>query len=215
MSLLDLARLARRHWIVMIVMLLLTMAVGFDFRHTSPLYQSTGTILFAVSLPGQSNPDRISGNDLIVTADVVATSVMSPAGALQVRQAGGTGDYNFALVNFYNQQYPSYQEPAAILQASSRDPAVAERTFTAALAVIQQSLQARQAAANTPPADRISASLTGGSSGPVPLTGYPKRTYAGLLLLAIIAAYSVAIALDRHPRWRAPARIRSRMPARS
>jgi hypothetical protein len=213
MSLRALARLARRHWIAMIVILLLTMAVGFDFRHASPLYQSTGTILFSASLPGQSNPDQVSGGDLIVTADVVVRSVMSPAGQLQVGQAGGTSDYQFGLVNFYNQQYPSYQEPAALLQASSRDPAVAARTFAAALAVIQRNLRARQAANRTPAGDRITAALTGGSSGPVPQTGYPKRTYAGLLLLAIIAAYSVATALDRHPSWRMPVRAH-RIPAK-
>jgi hypothetical protein len=214
MSFPELAWLARRHWIVMIVVLLLTMAVGFNFRHTSPLYQSTGTIYFSASLPGQLSTSTVSGGNLIVTADVIVNSVMSPAGALQVRKAGGTGDYQFGLVNFYNEQYPNYGEPAATLQASSYDPAVAEHTFAAALAVIQQSLQAKQAAVGTAADALISASLVGGSSGPVPQSGYPKRTYAGLGLLAIIAGYSVATALDRHPGWRAALHIRARIPAR-
>jgi hypothetical protein len=209
MSFSELARLAWRHWIVVIVVLLLTAAVGLDFRHSKPLYQSTGTITFSASLPGQQpTTSTVSTDDLIITANVLVNSVMSPSGALQVRKAGGMGDYQLALVNSYNEQYPSYQDPAATLQASSGDPAVAESTFAAALVVIQRNLLARQAAVGTSADALISASLNGGASGPVPQSGYPKRTYAGLGLLAVIAAYCMATALDRHPRWRTVARVR-------
>ena len=208
MSIPELARLARRHWIAMLVVVIVTAAVGFGFRHTKPMYQDSGTVLFSPT-PSLQRPG-VGAQTLIVTADLMVVWLNGPQGTRQVFQAGGTGSYQFALVNSYDEEYPVYSEPLATLSATSYNPAVAQRTFEAALHVVQQELLAQQAAHGVPFVNRFHAYLVGNSTGPVAMTGYPKRTYAGLILLALMAAYFTGTLLDRHPGWRSALRARFR-----
>ena len=213
MSLRELAGLLRRQWSAIIVVFVLTVAIALDFKHTKPLYQDTGNVLFSAPGSTKSYASTVPIDTLIVTAYANVDYMTSPAASLQVRRAGGLGQYQFSLVNFYNQEYPDYSKPLATLRASSYSPVVAQGTFDAALRVIDQILEEQQSAAGTPVDHRITASLVGGSSGPVPQVGYPKRTLAGLGLLALVAAYFLASALDRHRGWRNVLRIARRIPA--
>jgi hypothetical protein len=216
MSIPELARLARRHWIAMLVVLLITGGTAYHFRHTAPLYQDSASVLISPTPSLQGDNGVLPGtlDTLIITAGVMVDWLNSPQGSQQVLQDGGTGSYQFGLVNFYDQEYPQYLQPVATLNTTSYSPAVAERTFTAALSALQQELQARQAAFRVPHNQRILAYVVGGPSGPVELSGYPKRTYGGLALLALIAAYFVARLLDRHPGWGMALRAYLQIPAR-
>ena len=202
--------LVRRQWIAFALVLFVTLGVGVVFKRSAPLYQSTGTIVFSLPRSMQTAASPIGSDNLIVTADVVATAVSGPQGARQVRAAGGTGGYQFGLVNFYDQEYPNYAQPIASLQAFSYQPAVAQQTFIATLRVVQERLRQQQVDAGALPRAFITASLTGGSPQPIPQSGYPKRTYIGLLFLGIVAAYLLAATLDRHPSWGARLRVLTR-----
>jgi hypothetical protein len=203
----GLGGLVRRQWIAFVLVLFATFAVGLAFKRATPLYASTGTVAFSLPISMQTAVSPVGSDNLIVTADVVAAAVSGPLGVQQVRAAGGTGSYQFGLVNFYDQEYPNYAQPIASLQASSYQPAVAQRTFVAALSVIGKRLQSQQIAAGASPNAFITASLEGGSPQPIAQSGYPKRTYVGLLFLGIIAAYLLAATLDRHPSWGARLRV--------
>ena len=218
MSIPELARMFRRHWVAMLVILIVTGAVALGFRHTTPLSQDSGNVAFSVA-PGLAT--GLETDTLIITADAMVRWLNSPQGTSRVLQQGGTSDYQFGLVNFYDQEYPVYAVPMATLTTTSYNPAVAQRTFNAALHAIQQELQKQQAIAGVPRGTRVSASVVGNSTGPVTLGGSRKRTYAGLALLAFMAAYFTGRLLDRYPGWRKllppPLRTpsRFRIPARS
>jgi hypothetical protein len=201
MMLVELARLARRHWIAMVVVCVVTGAVALDFKHTKPVYVDSGSVVFS-GPGGRSHVYSGSTDDLVVMAYITAAAVNSPATALAIQRAGGVADYQFTLFNFYNQQYTLYTQPLATLQTSSNNPAVAQQTFNVVFQAIQRNLREQQSSAGTQSDGYITVSLVGGSSGPVPQIGYPKRTLAGLAFLAIVAAYLLASALDRYPKWR-------------
>ncbi len=206
MSISQLAALAGRHRIAMLGVLVVTAAVAVGFRHTAPLYQDSGTVLFST---GTSNPNAIGahGDDLIITADLIANRLSTSAAASEIEQAGGTGQYQFGLVNFYNEQYPNYSQPVATLGTTSYNPTVAAATFRAALQVINRELRSQQVLRGVRGDDMITAQLINGSSGPIALIGSPKRVYGALALLAIIIAYFIARFLDKHPEWRRHMRL--------
>jgi hypothetical protein len=218
MSIPELARMFRRHWVAMLIVVIVTGAVALNFRHTTPLSQDSGNVAFSVA-PGLAT--GLETDTLIITADTMVRWLNGPQGASSVLRQGGTDDYQFGLVNFYDQEYPVYAVPMATLTTTSYDPAVAQRTFNAAFHAIQQKLQTQQLIAGVPRGARVSASVVGSSTGPVTLDGSHKRTYAGLALLALMVAYFTGRLLDRHPSWRALLRpslrgpSRFRIPARS
>lgn len=214
MSIPELASLARRQWIVVLIVILVTVAFAYHFKRAVPLNQDSGNLLFSTTpslQAGQHKQPTVSIDPLIITADVMVDWLNSPQGARRVVQDGGTGGYQFGLVNFYDQEYPQYLQPLATLNTTSYSPIVAQRTFAAAMRAVQQELQAQQRAQGVPSYARISAYLVGSSTGPVSLSGYPKRTYVGLLLLALMAAYFGAKLLDRKPRWAAQLQVGHRL----
>src|SRR5260370_26090691 len=112
--------------------------------------------------------------------------MMSPRGQEKARGAGATSAFNVALVNTYSQQYPNYSEPYVTVSASGNDPAEAHRTFAVVSGLFAGDLVALQAQEGTAPIHRIGAHIIG-DTGPVAQSGSPKRTYAGLALLTIVA----------------------------
>lgn len=192
----ELARMARRQWIAMLVVLVATAAVAIGFRHTKPLYQDHGTVAFSAP------PAEASAIDsLIITAFVIVERMNSSEGAQLVYRAGGGADYQFSLVNFYNEEYPDYSVPLATLVTTSYSPLAAQRTFDAALRALEQDVEDQQAVLRVPAGARINTDLVGSSSGPIAQKGSPIRTFAGLALLALVAAYFVGTLLDRHRGW--------------
>lgn len=192
--------LLARHWVATGLVFLAAMGVGLGLTHSTPLYASTATVAFGIPQAMQKAGTPISSDNLIIAADVLADTMSAPTVTRQVYgAAGGGGQYQFGLVNFYDQEYPSYSQPLATLQATSFRPDAARRTFEAAYRAMQQRLAAQQAAAGTLPADYITANLLRGSSQPIPQSGYPKRTYIGVLFLGLVSAYFAALILERNP----------------
>ncbi len=116
----------------------------------------------------------------------------SPLTQGQIRAAGGIGSYDFALTNLYNQDYPDYGYPEAMLTGRAPTPAQ-----TAASDALIHILAGRQAQAGVVPGDRIVARITG-NSGPEPQPGSAKRALAGLLVLAVVADCTAWNMIDRH-----------------
>ncbi len=196
----ELGQLARRH--VIAVLVVLALAVGFTYtvKRTPPRYQENATvILTAPESTANPNPFVQSySRALVDTGDVIVLSMMSPRGQEKARAAGATSAFNVALVNTYNQQYPNYSEPYVTVSATGNDPAEAHRTFAVVSGLFAGDLVALQAQEGTAPIHRIGAHIIG-DTGPVAQSGSPKRTYAGLALLTIVAVVMVAKFFDRYP----------------
>lgn len=199
MTVQEIAQLIRRHLLAVIIVLVVGAGVGYSVKHTPLTYAESATVVF---IPPKSiaypNPYATLSSGLTQTAGVMAILVMSPRGQQQVLSAGGTGSYDAELVNLYNLEYPNYSDPFVTVTATSTNPAIAHRTFIVVVQLLGDVLQARQEKAGVPKVDRIASHVVG-DSGVVPEQGSSKRALAGLLVLTIVAAFSVASFLERHP----------------
>jgi hypothetical protein len=161
--------------------------VGYGIRNTPPTYLESATVMF--SLPrSQTAPDAYFwfAPSIITSGEAMTQILLSPQAQRQIREEGGEASVNLALINLYNEEYPNYGEPLASLKAASPDAANAHRTFTIAAQLLGRILAERQAQAGVPPRDRISAQIIG-DSRPMPQAGSPKRAFAGLVVLAVLA----------------------------
>lgn len=201
MSLQDIVALMRRHLAAVLVVVVCAAALAMVFKRTPIPYQESGTVVF--SAPGSArypNPYTSFNGSLVDAAGVIALAAMSPKDQGQVRAAGGTAAYDITLVNSYNLEYPDYSDPYDTVVATGADPAQVNRTFELVVAKMDSDLTAGQAQADVSAVNRITAHVLG-DSGPLAQPGSSKRVYAALLALTIIAAFAIAIWLDRHPLW--------------
>lgn len=195
----EIIALMRRHLIALVIVLVVTAGVAYKFKHAPVMYQESGTVAFAAGKSaGNPNPYTSLDGSMIDAAGVMALLVMSPRGQAQVQAAGGSAAFDVALENSYSMQFPDYSAPYITVSATSPNPAQAHRTFTVVTALLYQDLAARQAQAQVPAASRIAAHMIA-DSGPQPQPGSSKRSLLGIFILMIVAAFSVATFLDRHP----------------
>jgi hypothetical protein len=208
----EIAALVRRHWVAAGVVLVLAAAALYTIKSSTPSYQESSTITFiAPKFKFFPNPyDSDSDYPLIITDEIVARAMMSPQSQSLVQAAGGTGDYTVAPVNLYNQQFPDYGVPEAAITTTASSPEAAHSTYVIVARQLANRLAVMQA--KVKPASRIVLN-TAGDSGPIIQSGSPKRSYAGLMLLTLVAFFMLAIFLDRHPglAWR-PGRARRGYP---
>ena len=190
------AALWRRHLAAVAVVFIVAAGLGYHFKHAVPGYTDTATVAF-IAPEGTNLFDP--GENLLVVDELTTNSVMSQTGHDQVTKAGGTATYDVALINLNTEDYPNYSDPYVTVTASSLDPVAAQHTFSAVMQVLRDDLAQLQARQGAKPNNQILARTIAAPTGPIAQTGSSKRTLAGLLVLAIIAAYMVARFLDRHP----------------
>jgi hypothetical protein len=179
-----------------IVLFILFASLAAYFQHSKPLYVATATVSFIAPSP-QNSVNYYTG--VIGTAGVMALSMMSPRTQEAVRAAGGTAPYSVTLVNLNNEDYPNFSNPYVTVTTTSPDPAAAQSTFSIVMRTLQQNLATLQIQQGAPPDSRIRVYLIAAPAGAVAQTGYPKRTLAGLAVIAIIVTFMVLTFLDRHP----------------
>jgi hypothetical protein len=193
----ELARLMRRHLLAVTAVLLIAVGVGYGIERTPPLYSESASVMFTVqgSL-ADSRPSASYLPSIIATEVMMAETAMTPPWQSKIRDAGGKASFAFTPFNSYSLQYPDYYEPGATLTATSQRPADVQRTFTLVFRLLAQRLTAMQADARVPAGDRIQARLVG-KGALVVQPGSPTRVLAGLLMLAVIALFTVVNFLDR------------------
>jgi len=204
----EIAALLRRHWVAAAAVLVLAVAALHSIKHSPPGYQETATIIFIAPKSNDfPNPyDSDSDAPLITTDEVVVRDMMSPQEQRLIQAAGGGAQYSVEMVNLYNQEYPDYGVPDATITTTATSWDATHTTYQIVARKLNASLAAMQVTVKK--RNRITANIVG-DSGPIIQTGSPKRVYAGLILLTLIAFFMLAIFLDRHPglAWR-PGRAR-------
>ena len=170
------------------IVLMLTVIAGYEIRSTRPSYLESALVVF--SLPkSQAVPYAYTmfASSLITSGQVATQLLMSPPVQRQIREAGGTAEVSLKLVNLYSEQYPNYGLPLANLTVMSQSAANVHLSFEIAVRLVRRLLAARQAREGMRPRNQISAQIFG-DIGPVVQEGSFKRVYAGLAVLAVIAA---------------------------
>jgi hypothetical protein len=181
--------------IAAIVIFVIAAGLTYHIHHTAQPFMDTTTVAFV--MPGRGI--NVDSTSLLAVNQIMATYMMSPAGKQQVRSAGGVSDFDMAMVNLYNEDFPNYGVPYSTISASSPDPAEAQSTLTAVMRVLQSNLASRQASQGTHPGRRVGVQIIAPPSGPIEQTGSPKRTLAGLIILILIVGFMLITFLDRHP----------------
>jgi hypothetical protein len=179
-----------------IVLFVLTVGLAYHIHRAKPSYMVTSTVSFiAPSLKNSVN----YYDGLLATTEIMTYSMMSQKTQELVRAAGGTADYNVALVNLNNEDFPNYSNPYVTVTTTAPDPVAAQNTFSIVMRTLQRSLATQQVSQGAPAKAWITAYTIAPPDGPVAQSGYPKRTLAGLAVLAMIVTFMVLTFLDRHP----------------
>jgi len=198
-SLPAIARLLRRHFVAVLVILVIAAGVDYGIKHSAPTFMETETMVFVPPSSGaHPNPLSAVGGSMLETAGTVAVDVMSPQEQQQVLQAGGTASYDVELLNSYNLEYPNYSNAYLSVTTSSTDPAAVQRTFVVVNRLITDQFTAQQVRDNVALNNRIQILQTG-DTGPLIEQGSPKRVMIGLIILTLVAIFGVAMFLERHP----------------
>lgn len=193
----EIVAVLRRQLAAAIVICVIASASCLYLLHKNPGYQDSAEVAFTA--PTSWGPKAaFADNDSLLTVEQVSGwYMMGSAGQQEVRQSGGTGDYDVAFFNAYNEEYPDYSQPYVLVTASSKSPAVAQLTFNAVISVMQANLRNRQLAAGASATDLALARVASGPTGPVIQSGSHKRTLISFALLTIIALISITAFLDR------------------
>jgi hypothetical protein len=191
----------------------LTAVIGNSLYHTCPHYEQSAVVLVTIlGRRSAANGYAIPSTTLIAASALITRIVADPESERLIRRAGGTGSYRLSMLNFYNQDYPRYNYPEAILTVSSPSPLETTRTFTATARVLAFVLSRQQRRLGVRPADRIVAKIIA-NSGPVAASGSAKRAMAGALLIAAVLGPAGLRTIDRH--WLAASRGRHSRPGPS
>jgi hypothetical protein len=196
-SLFAMVALFRRHMVAVGMVVIVMAGLAYYVKHANPGYADGATVAFTT--PTRQGWPFSGAQSLLVIDELTANSVMSTQGRREVRSAGGAADYDVALVNLYNEEYPNYSVPYVTVTTTSPDPVAAEDTFNIVMKVLQDDLVSLQARKGAPQNAWIRLRTIAAPTGPLPLRGSSKRTLAALAILALIASFVVAKFLDRHP----------------
>jgi hypothetical protein len=202
MSLSRLAARLCRHWAATAAVLVVALVLAYHLKTTPPAYSDSSTMVFMAPEAQQdagANPASLLGPSLISSEVMMAYTMTSPGMVSEIRAAGGTAPFTMTPFNLYNLQYPYFAAPAATLTATAPSAAVAQRTFTIAVRLLQARLAAIQADVAVPRPDRIRV-YTAGTTGATMQPGSRVRAFGGLALLAMIGVITVTNVLDRRAR---------------
>lgn len=198
----EIAAMLRRHLIAVAIVALAACMLSYHLVRGNPGYIDSGSVGFVAP----RNPISMFENtrSLQVVEEATALFMMGPQGEREVRAAGGTVPYNVAMLNLYNEEYPDYSQPYVAITVMSNYPAEAQQTFRAVLGVLPKATAILQERVGAAPRNEVTARLVAEPTGPVAQGGSHKRSYAALAVLAILAIYMIARALDRRRPRRQP-----------
>jgi hypothetical protein len=191
--------LLRRHFVAVLVILIIAVGVEYSFKHSAPAYAEVGTLVFIPPVSG-AHPNAYSavGGSILEAAGTLAVNAMSPREQQQVLRSGGNAAYDVELLNSYNLEYPNFSNAYLEVSTASTDPVAVHRTYVLVSRLLTRQFLDQQVAFGATSNNRIEI-VTAGDSGPLAQQGSSKRALAGLLILTIVAVFAAASFLDRHP----------------
>ena len=200
MSIGQLVSLARRHIFSVGLILVVTVGLAFELKHTRPTYTETATVVvetagFKTVQPLSVDSDFLRNSSLINTCEVLVMYLDGPQGQAQLRRAGIASNFAVSIVNSYNADQPSYASPDLLVSATGGDLVATHQEFERSVQVIDADLAKFQSGDQFPAEDRIQTYVVS-DSGPISQRGSSIRVYAGLAFLAMVAIFMVSSLLD-------------------
>jgi len=189
----------RRHFVAVLVILVVAAGVEYSFKHTAQVYAETGTLVFIPPTSGaHPNAYAAVGGSLLEAAGYLAAKAMSPQEQQLVQAQGGTTQYDVELLNSYNLQYPNFSNAYLVVTTTSPDPVAAHRTYSAVTKLLYKQFREQQAVSDVTLNNRVLIVMAG-DTGPLAQQGSSKRALIGLAILTIVAVFAAAAFLDKHP----------------
>ena len=123
MSLFGALALLRRHFVAVLVILVIAVGIEYSFKHSAPTYAEVGTMVFIPPISGaHPNAYAAVGGSILEAAGTLAVSAMSPQEQQQVLRGGGNAAYDVELLNSYNLEYPNYSNAYLTVSTASDGP---------------------------------------------------------------------------------------------
>lgn len=199
MSLSGAFGLLRRHFIAVLVILVVAAGVEYSFKHSATTYAETGTLVFIPPTSGaHPNAYAAVGGSLLEAAGVLSTQAMSPQEQQLVQAQGGSTQYDVELLNSYNLEYPNYSNAYLVVTTTSTDPVAVHRTYNVVTQLLYKQFREQQAQSDVAQNNRI-LMVSAGDTGPLAQQGSSKRALIALAILTIVLVFGVAAFLDKHP----------------
>jgi hypothetical protein len=189
----------RRHFVAVLVILVIAGGVEYSFKHAAPVYAETGTMVFIPPTSGaHPNAYAAVGGSLLEAAGYLAAKAMSPQEQQLVQAQGGTTQYDVELLNSYNLEYPNFSNAYLVVTTTSADPVAVHHTYSVVTQLLNKQFRQQQAASYVTQNNRILIVMAG-DTGPLAQQGSSKRALIGLAILTIVAVFAAAAFLDKHP----------------
>jgi hypothetical protein len=151
-------------------------------------YEESGTVVFVTKqTPAKVDASFSLTQSLTTTGEVIIQALMSQNSRALARQAGGTAAFNAGIMNFGNEDLPSYAYPIATLIVQGSTLESVQTTFKVVTLMLKNILSEKQAQADVRKVQRITASIID-AAGPFAERPSRIRAYAGLGLLSIIGS---------------------------
>ena len=199
MSLSGALALLRRHFVAVLVILVIAVGIEYSFKHSAPSYAEVGTLVFIPPVSGaHPNAYAAVGGSILEAAGTLAVQAMNLREQQQVQRGGGNAAYDVELLNSYNLEYPNFSNAYLMVSTASADPVAVHRTYVLVSRLLTSQFQAQQVAFGATPNNRIQIVMAG-DTGPLEQQGSSKRALIGLFILTIVAVFAAASFLDRHP----------------
>jgi hypothetical protein len=203
LSLRDVLDVLGRRWPLSVVVLLLTLGVGWLVAHPAPTY--TASEIFAVEppvspqVPNQLNVFRPS---LAITAAAVAQRLKTPDGEARLRSRGLVGKYDVVPRNSGTVQTPAYIIPSLRAEVIANSQDVALRSVEVLTSVFREELSAMQDEWDVAATQRITVAVLAPASAVV-LVPSRSRALAGVAILGLAGAIVLPLWYEQIRRRRA------------
>jgi hypothetical protein len=196
MTVADFFGVLRRRWIVVALVLMCTV-VALVLVHKRPIdYQACASVaLVAPKTPDFPNVYDNTQQSLIATTGLITAKVMSTATQQQLAAQGMTGSYDAEVLNTGTDASPTFTEPLTTICSTSYNAAVAGDTTDGVVASFALILNTIQLDARVSPRDFITDRVIVPST-PLAILGRPSQALAGVALIGLTLAISLAMWTD-------------------
>ena len=192
-----------RRWYVLAAVLLCTMGGLWAVHGRAITYRGCEQLfLSAPPLPWNRNVITGQNASAAMVAGMVSAEMNSEQVRHQLQTAGVTNYYNVLMTNTGDVRFPSYSSPTLRICASSTSPQAVLATTTAAGQKFRSILQTMQAARQAPAKSQITI-VNLAQAVPRPIMGRPAQAYFGIVLIGVLAAFTLTFWSDPLlTRWR-------------
>lgn len=209
---LDLWRVARRRWWVLLLGMVLTAVGCYVVQRAPGVYWAYTKVIFLPPVaPGQENPIAPDSSSVIPLAGIIQDEIYQgspPLGSngqdVTLVDQGIYDGWSVRLPNSGGQWATNYAEPFLIVQASGPSAQVVRARMYDLIDQITRLVAAHEDAAHVPVASRVDFTMSPSAVAVQYSNGHRSRAEAIIVLLGVGLSLAVCIVIDRVAQTRRP-----------